>query len=208
MTSTTPEAGGVPPYVPPTAPQPDAPAVEGHVVGSEPAHVWNPLQRPEPITVPIERSRDPEDPSRFASVIYQRWGGRERLAYEDAITERLLTTDERTGDDTIRLGSLRLFAVSLTIKGSTGFELFGMDGFLQGDRDKIEADLLLIGDPDTYSEIVAAALKVQPLPRADGSSAPTEEDASDGDPSRTLSTSPAAAIAQPAESAASASPVA
>lgn len=150
----------------------------------KPAPEWNPLQRPAPETVPLKASGGQ------ASITYRTWSGRERLAYEDALTQRLLTTDERDGSDTVKMGSLRLYAVSLTIVGSSGFEAFAGPGFLQGDREKVEADLLKVTDSDTYGEIVAEALRVQPLPRMDGSKGKDDDEgaSSDPDPSRTLST--------------------
>lgn len=166
-------------------------AVTGRVIDAatgrpydEPAPVqeWNPLRRAEPETIPLKVSGGE------ASLTYRRWSGRERLAYEDALTERFLTTDERDGTDTVKLGSMRLYAVSLTIVGSSGFERFAGPDFLQGDRAKIERDLLMIDDEDTYAEIMETALRVQPLPRQDKADEETGGDDATEDPSRTLST--------------------
>lgn len=137
---------------------------------------WNPLATTEPETHPLKASGG------RATVLLAPWTGRERLAYEDALTERMLTEDEN-GETTVRMGTLRLFAISLTIKGSTGF---GVDGFLSGDRAKVEADLLSITDAKTFEEIRDLALKVQPLPSQDNSS-DDDEDAGE-DPSETSST--------------------
>lgn len=150
---------------------------------------WNPLS-----AIPDEW-RDLEVSGGRAAVLYRRWSGRERLAYEDAITERLLTTDERTGDDTVKLGSLRLFAATLTIKGSRGFPspLASTDNpreFLTGTRDQVEADLLSITDSATLSEILRHAREVQPLPGQEPSSPADGDGSSDEDPSPASSTGP------------------
>jgi hypothetical protein len=86
----------------------------------------------------------------------------------------------------VKIGTLRLFAVSLTIVGSTGF---GRDGFLAGDRASREADLLSISDPDTYDEILRHALEVQPLPSAKDDDEPKDA-GDDEDPSETSRTHP------------------
>jgi len=154
--------------------------VEGRVV--DPENEWNPLRVGKVERIPLEVSGG------RAAILCRRWSGRERLAYEDAITERLLQTEQRTGEDTIKIGSLRLFAASLTIIGSEGFETFGLDGFLQGDRPSREEDLLKITDPDTYDEVLRHAMRVQPLPSAGGDDDKSKGGESAEDPSRTLST--------------------
>lgn len=143
-----------------------------------PAAEWNPLATVDPIEVPLKSSGG------RAFLVCRPWTGRERLAYEDAITERLLTTDERTGDDTVKLGSLKLFAVSLTIVGSKGFPLRNGRPMLSGTREEREDDLLAITDADAYREILDEALRVQPLPSI-GKSDEDEETDDDEDPSRT-----------------------
>lgn len=158
--------------------------IEGTLVDANAPAEWNPLGEVTPETIPLEASGG------RCSIKYRRWTGRERLAYEDAITEKLLTTDERTGDDTVRLGSMRLFAASLTIVGSEGFEIVGLDGFLQGDRESREEDLLKITDPDTYSEIIRTATRIQPLPGSENAGKRDGETDDDEDPSRTPSTPP------------------
>lgn len=122
---------------------------------------WNPLATVEPVVEPLRASGG------RASVTYRRWTGRERLAYEDAITERLMTKDQHD-EETVKLGTLRLFAVSLTVVGSSGFPPRA-DGspFLSGSREQREADLLAITDPDTFAEIRDTATRIQPLPTAD-----------------------------------------
>lgn len=154
--------------------------------------VWDPLATVEPTTVPLEASGG------RASVTYRPWSGRERLAFEDATTERFLTTGT-DGDETIRMGSYTLFAVSLTVVGSDGFPS-AADGrvFLTGTREQREADLLSIAHAPTFQEIRRTALKVQPLPRAEEAAAGVADDEDDGDegspegnPSPTSSTSPA-----------------
>lgn len=163
----------------------DGDTIRGELVDPDAPAEWNPLAEVTPETIPLEASGG------RCSIKYRRWTGRERLAYEDAITEKLLTTDERTGDDTVRLGSMRLFAASLTIVGSEGFELIGLDGFLQGNRSEREADLLKITDPDTYSEIIRTATRIQPLPGSENAGGKGDEETDDdGDPSRTPSTPP------------------
>lgn len=142
---------------------------------------WNPLATVDPIEVPIKASGG------RASIVCRPWTGRERLAYEDAITEKLLTTDERTGDDTVKLGSLKLFAVSLTIVDSRGFPEIDGRRMLTGTREQRESDLLAITDADAYREIVDEALRIQPLPTAETSD-DAEGDDDGEDPSPTPST--------------------
>lgn len=156
--------------------------IEGKVVTDDDLRQeWNPLEVGKVERIPLDVSGG------RAAILCRRWSGRERLAYEDAITERLLQTEQRTGEDTVKIGSLRLFAASLTIIGSEGFDPFvGRPGFLQGSRDEREADLLQIGDPDTYDEILRHAMRVQPLPSAGGDD--EKSGGTDEDPSRTLST--------------------
>jgi hypothetical protein len=153
---------------------------------SAPAREWNPLAVSVAEEFPLKVSGG------AASVLLKRWTGRERLAYEDALTERMLTTDERTGEDTVRIGTLRLYALSLTVVGSKGFPARS-DGtaMFTGDRDLREADLLAL-EADTFNEIRELATKYQPLPRI----GEDDDDASDSagddtsDPSRTPSTPP------------------
>jgi hypothetical protein len=146
---------------------------------------WNPLEEIRPETVPLEASGG------RASVTYRRWTGRERLAYEDAITQRMLTTDERDGSDTVKIGTLRLFAASLTIVASSGFpETPDGRPFLSGTRAEREADLLRITDRPTYDEILRTANRIQPLPsqESDAGDPDDDEDGDAGDPSPTPST--------------------
>jgi hypothetical protein len=165
------------------AQNPDPTIIEGTVVTDEDLRQeWNPLEVGKVERIPLDVSGG------RAAILCRRWSGRERLAYEDAITERLLQTEQRTGEDTIKIGSLRLFAASLTIIGSEGFDPFvGRPGFLQGERPEREADLLQIGDPETYDEILRHAMRVQPLPSAGGGD-DEKSGGTDQDPSRTLST--------------------
>lgn len=147
---------------------------------------WNPLARRDPVTRTLKTSGG------RASITCQPWSGRERLAYEDAMTVRMLAEDER-GEDTVKIGTLRLFAMSLTIIGSSGFpkRADGTDMFTGGAA-RVEADLLSIGDPKVYDEIRDIALEVQPLPKADNAPSDDEGDGEGSDPSPTPSTPPTA----------------
>jgi hypothetical protein len=161
----------------------------------EPVAEWNPLAKIEPVTVPLKVSGG------RASIILRRWTGRERLAYEDALTELMLVTDSR-GEDTVKIGTMRLWAVSLTVVGCVGFpnRPDGTPLFAGNSREETEQDLLAL-DPDTFNEIREHALKLQPLPSA----AEDEDDPDEGDgegdlpdPSSTPSTSPTATVDAPA----------
>lgn len=163
------------------------PAPEVHTVTSKPRREWNPLAKLEPERRALAVSDMGDGPT--AWVDYRRWSGRERLAYEDALTERSMTQDQR-GEDTVRLGTLRLIAVSLTI---VGWEAYGVDEdgtrrpitrpdgspMFSGDRTAVEQDLLAL-DPDTYDEIRRTALEIQPPPSLGGEdvSASADDDAS------------------------------
>lgn len=149
---------------------------------------WNPLAKREIVRHPLKVSGG------RAAVLLRRWSGRERLAYEDALTERMMQLDS-SGEETVRIGTLRLFAATLTIVGSEGFpvELDERDGraFLTGTREQIEADLLSITDTTTLDEIRKAATDVQPLPSAAGDDQDDEDDESNlPDPSSTSRTPP------------------
>lgn len=133
---------------------------------------WNPLAELVDEIVPLEVSGG------RATIVLRRWSGRERLAYEDAITQKMLTTDERTGEDTVKIGTLRMYAATLTIRGSSGFPV---EGFLSGPREKVEADLLSITDRETFSEILRHALRVQPLPSQESAAGDDGDDDEDGD---------------------------
>lgn len=161
---------------------------------------WNPLATVEPVTLPLDVAGVLDDGSPRATITLARWSGRQRLAYEDAITSRMLTTDERDGSDTVKIGTLRLFATSLTVVGCSGFPsradgspLFtarpGMDL-----RSAVEADLLAL-DGATFAEIRDKAMKVQPLPSSDDGDGDenAKDDADEAeapDPFPTPSTSP------------------
>lgn len=152
---------------------------------------WNPLASVEPVTIPLDVSKD-DDGNPRASIILRKWTGRERLAYEDALTERMLTSDQK-GEETVKIGTLRLYAISLTVVGAEGFptrpdgsELFA------GGREAVEQDLLAL-DPATFAEIRKHALALQPLPSLGGDA--DDKDDADGesslpDPSRASSPTP------------------
>lgn len=135
---------------------------------------WNPLATLTTTRHPLKVSGGK------AAILCRRWDGATRLAYEDAITERMLTEDGR-GEETVKIGTLRLFAVSLTVRGSEGFpEREPGRAMFAGTREQVEADLLAL-DPDTFDEIRKIALDVQPLPSAKGDDAKDDEDSADGD---------------------------
>lgn len=144
---------------------------------------WNPLATIEPIVEPLKVSGG------RASVTYRRWSGRERLAYEDAITERLMTKDQHD-EETVLLGTLRLFATSLTVIGATGFPERDGRPMFTGTREQREADLLAC-DPDTFDEIRETATRIQPLPSADKGEEKPDDGGAEGNPSPTASTPPA-----------------
>lgn len=154
-----------------------------------PVPEWNPLELAAPETKPLASSGG------RASIVVRRWSGRDRLAYEDAVTEQMMTKDQR-GEDTVKVGSYRLFALSLTVVGSVGFDRFASDArradtsvpFLGGDRASREADLLLLNG-DTYDEIRRIATKHQPLPRMDDEEKDPDDESGLPDPSPTPSTS-------------------
>lgn len=136
---------------------------------------WNPLA-----TLPDEW-RDLEVSGGRARVLFRRWSGRERLAYDDALTSRMLTTAD-DGVEVVKLGTLRLFGATLTIHGSEGFpEREDGREFLTGTRDQVEADLLSITDEATLVEILRHAREVQPLPGQDAPAASPETAAEDDD---------------------------
>lgn len=145
---------------------------------------WNPLASVEPVKTPLAVSGG------RASIILRRWTGRERLAYEDAITERMLTKDG-AGEETVKIGTLRLYAISLTVVGEEGFPT-RPDGsrLFTGGREAVESDLLAL-DPDTFDEIRKRALELQPLPSAGGdeSSKGDDDESELPDPSSASSTS-------------------
>jgi hypothetical protein len=139
---------------------------------------WNPLARREPVTVPLECSGGQ------ASATYAPWSARERLAYEDAMTTRLLTEDG-AGEETVRLGTMRLVALGLTLQR--------LDGFPPGYEEPTEEHLLTL-DAEVYAEILRHALEVQPLPSGDKPDEPAAElegdTAEGGDPFPTPPTPP------------------
>lgn len=142
---------------------------------STPPDDWNPLATIEPETRPLKRSGG------RISVTYRRWTGRERLAFEDILTQRMMTKDE-AGGDTIKIGTLRLYASTLTIQGSTGFETFGArEGFLSGTPKEIEDDLLSITDEKLRNEIVETAREIQPLPKIGDDDEDSDGGDDDGD---------------------------
>jgi hypothetical protein len=155
--STTPPGPPEPPGPGDLPPDPFTPEETAQVEAE-----WNPLRKLEPEWFPVEASKNAAGKPR-AWVLLRKWSGRERLAYEDAITEKMLTKDT-AGEETIRLGTLRLFACSLTIVGQKGFPT-RVDGsaLFSGERQRVQADLLDL-EPDAYNEIRELALKVQPLP--------------------------------------------
>lgn len=166
------------------------------------ASEWNPLESLEDVTRPLKVSGG------RATVTLRKWSGRERLAYEDALTQRMLVKKARRDgeepgeddEDTVAIGTLRLYAASLTVRRSTGFPP-ATDGrsFLSGTREQVEGDLLTITHGETYSEILRLALEVQPLPKAVSSD--EDEDGDDGDdPSRTPPTQQEAAAGVELES--------
>lgn len=152
---------------------------------------WDPLAKRDPVTLPIKSSGGE------ASATFRPWSGRERLAYEDAMTIRLLAEDG-AGSETVRLGTMRLVALTLT--------LVELHGFPPGYEHPTEDQLLEL-DSGVLGELVTLSLEVQPLPSAADDEDDVEEPAegSEGsDPSRTPPTPPAAkraarkAVAQPA----------
>lgn len=153
--------------------------------------VWDPLAPIEPVTIPLKVSGG------RATVTCRRWSGRQRLAYEDAVTTHMLAAKDGTdpdsdddGDSTVKLGTMRLFATSLTVIGSTGFPEQDGRTFLTGTREQVEADLLAITDEATFEEIRDHATKVQPLPSMDDDDDKEKPAGGDAaDPSLTPSTS-------------------
>lgn len=172
-------------------PYADLPAVQGSngvstptaapTAVSEPLLEWNPLAQVTTTRHPLKVSGG------RAAVLLRKWSGRERLAYEDALTERMLTLDQ-AGDETVKIGTLRLYGVSLTVVGSEGFPPRA-DGtpMFTGDRELREADLLAL-EPETYTEVREAALEYQPLPSMGGDKKDDDDEADLEDPSRTPST--------------------
>ena len=158
-----------------------------------PVPEWNPFLVPTPETRTLTSSPN------GASVTFARWTGRERLAYEDALTERLMTKVESDDSDTVKIGTMRLLSVALTVRGSSGFPMMS-DGraFLEGTPRQRENDLLLLGDSDVYDEIAKYALEIQPLPRVDGGDNADGEEGEEGeDPFPTPSTPTTASVEPP-----------
>ena len=136
---------------------------------------WNPVQTTEDVVEALDVSGG------RASITMRPWSGRERLAYEDAVVTRALTTDAE-GDDTARLGTLRLVAMSLTLRGAAGFPN-RPDGSAMFTKTKgralatcIEDDLLTLNEA-TFAEIQLRCLTVNPLP---GSQAAVSEAGDEG----------------------------
>lgn len=156
----------------------------------EPVPEWNPLASTAVQVIPLKVSGG------RAHVHYRPWSGRERLAYEDAVAVRFLAKDAE-GEESVLMGTLRLYAISLTVVGSEGFPPGPVNDsptprlFLSGTREQREADLLAL-DAATYTEIRETAFRVQPLPTLAGDDGPGDGD-DDADPSRTPSTPQAAA---------------
>lgn len=140
---------------------------------------WNPLATLETTRHPLKVSGG------RAAILCRRWSGADRLAYEDALTERMMTKDT-AGEETVKIGTLRLFAISITVRGAEGFPERDGRPMFTGSRADVEADLLAL-DPDTYDEIRAIALDVQPLPSAKDTTGEDDDTAGD-DPFPTPST--------------------
>lgn len=153
-----------------------------------PVPEWNPLETLAPQRIPLKVSGG------RAAVLYRRWSGRERLAYEDALTVKFLTPDA-AGGDTVLLGSMRLYAVALTVVGTDGFPGDFDVTMSHGSVEEKIANLLLL-DPATMNEIRDTALKVQPLPRADDGLEDKGTDAAE-DPSPTPPTPAATRVPVP-----------
>lgn len=106
-----------------------------------------------------------------ARASFRAWSAREKLAYEDGLTVRLMDSD-RNGDDTVRIGTMRLLALALTIQSVEGFpdEITveqvekGKTVLVRERFDPRNEDHLLALDEATYDELVEIALDVQPLP--------------------------------------------
>lgn len=155
--------------------------------------VWNPVARRDPETRPLECSGG------RATATYRPWSARERLAYEDTLTTRMLDEDTR-GEETVRLGTMKLIALTLTLDSVTGFppevevddfevervpDPDGGKGAVRLVRKPVKRTVpfnpkdercLLVLDSTTYGELVKHALDVQPLPSAGDDD---EDDAAD-----------------------------
>lgn len=161
---------------------------------------WNPLAKPATTTVELECSRDEAGVAQ-ARATFRRWGAEERLAYEDAMTTEILAKD-KGGEDTVRLGVMRLLNVALTIRTVEGFP-----DRVVVERPHHDPDLRARGvveettetfdprkpahlrrlDADTFAELLEHAQKVQRLPGA------PDEDAAEGDAPADPTAAPATA---------------
>lgn len=128
-----------------------------------------------------------------ARVWARPWTGAERLRYEDALAIRIATVDG-DGDDTVRLGTMRLIGTALTLTRAEGFpDVVESDGDARPFDPRSETDLTALRQ-DVYAELVAFAQTVQPLPGSEDVEDDDEAGAEAGpdvDPSRTSSTRPA-----------------
>lgn len=165
---------------------------------------WNPLGRPDPVTLPLEVSGGK------ASATFRAWSARERLAYEDRSLSIL--GKDADGEATVRMGQLNALALTLTLVSVDGFPSTvtreGPDGEkLEEPLDLRRIEHLYELDAATYAELVKLSRTVQPLPGfeelggdeepqdGDSSSAGDDPDAEDDgpelDPTTTSSTPPA-----------------
>lgn len=151
---------------------------------------WNPLASVEEVEVPLDVSGG------RATVKFAAWGGRERIAYDDALVTRCIVNDD-AGEETVLLATMHLIRTALTVRGATGFppreDGSAMFTLRAGDRslaESVERDLLAL-DLDTFVEIRDKAREVEPL--ADlggGDDGDEDEEAGLPDPSRASSTPP------------------
>lgn len=152
---------------------------------------WNPLAEAEVVWRDVPSSRG------AAKIAGRRWSGRERMAYEDAMTTAGIVVDAPAGDvtvdedrTTVRMGELRLVAATLTLVDAAGFPEIDGEPF-----DPSKRDHLLAVTGRVLAEILTIAGEIQPLPgNEDDDEEPDDQaDAEAGldDPSPTPPTPPA-----------------
>lgn len=81
---------------------------------------WNPLASSDVVTRELEAARPfLDDGEACPSASFRRWSANERLAYEDRMVVEVSTTDS-DGDGTVRVGTMRLLHLELTIVAVDG----------------------------------------------------------------------------------------
>lgn len=148
---------------------------------------WDPKAKRIAVRKEIESSRDSRGRAR-AWIEVTPWGARERLAYENRMSEAIRFVLDPDNDNVkvrrVMPGKLRVMSVQLSVTGSHGFG---------DDADFGSEEWLGSLDAEVFEEVASLVLEVQPLPTlgvkkpADrkvaesGPAAQDDEDDEDGD---------------------------